>query len=236
MGALQSETRDSRALIARANAARHWFFDSGFVLPRKGALPKLLRRLPMSQAERDADIALAPDRAVMREMIHPAVAARGGSILLVGVQSYTAPYLAALEAGGGTCWTIDVDPSVAQYGADGRHATGCISQIAAHFPGTRFTSIIMSGVLGFGVNRLSHQVAVAEACAAALEPGGMLVLGWNDRRIPDCFFAEITADWYDFRPLGDLPSRIRVASYDHNFAFLRLKPPVDLEPSATRTA
>ena len=197
--------------------------ESGLVLPRKGAVTKLLRRLPMSAEGRAADIAAAPDRRVLRDDIFPHVARRAGNILFVGVQAYTTDYPALLEAGGGTCFTNDYDPKSAAHGVAGRHATGCVTRIADLFSGTRFETIVMTGVFGFGVNRYSHQIAALDACAATLVPGGMLVLGWNDRRVDASVLEEATLRWFDYRPLGHLPPRIWVTGYDHNFAFLRLR-------------
>ena len=197
--------------------------ETGLVLPRKGAVAKLLRRLPMSASKRADDIAAAPDRHVLLEDIFPHVARSGGNILFVGVQAYTLDYPALLEAGGGTCFTNDHDPKSAVYGVATRHATGCVTRIANLFPGVRFQTIVMTGVLGFGLNRYSHQIAALDACAATLVPGGMLVLGWNDRRVHASVLEEAALRWFDYRPLGHLPPRIWVTGYDHNFAFLRLR-------------
>ncbi len=175
----------------------------------------------MTAAERAADIAAAPDRAVLRDGIFPEVSRRGGNILFVGVRAYTADYYAMLESGGGTCWTLDIDPVAAPFGAAGRHATGCIGELADLIPGVTFDSIVMTGVLGFGVNRFSHQRAVIAECADALVEGGVLVLGWNGGRVHPSLLEEAAANWFDYRPLGDLPPRIWVRDYDHNFAFLR---------------
>ncbi len=203
-----------------AERPRSALLESGLVAPRKGAVQKLFRRLPMSSAERAADIARAPDRTVLRDDIFPEVARRGGEILFVGVRDYTAPYPALLEADGGTCSTIDWDAAVEPFGAPGRHETGCVTTVAERFGRARFTTIVMTGVLGFGVNRFGHQLAALEACHAALAPGGTLVLGWNDRRVDASLLEEAAIRWFDFRCFGGLPPRIWVRDYDHNFAFL----------------
>ncbi len=200
---------------------RQAWLETSLVAPRSGAVQKLVRRLGMTAAERAADIAAAPDRAVLREGIFPEVARRGGNILFVGVRAYTADYYAMLESEGGTCWTLDIDPAAAPFGAAGRHATGCIGELADLIPGVTFDSIVMTGVLGFGVNRFSHQRAVIAECADALVEGGVLVLGWNGGRVHPSLLEEAAANWFDYRPLGDLPPRIWVRDYDHNFAFLR---------------
>ncbi len=204
-----------------ATRPRQAWLETPLVAPRSGAVRKLVRRLGMTAEQRAADIAAAPDRAVLREGIFPEVARRGGNILFVGVRAYTADYYAMLESGGGTCWTLDIDPAAASFGAPGRHATGCIGAVGDLIPGVTFDSIVMTGVLGFGVNRFSHQRAVLAACADTLVEGGILVLGWNGTRVHPSLLEEAAAHWFDYRPLGDLPPRIWVRDYDHNFAFLR---------------
>lgn len=195
--------------------------ETGLVMPRKGAVRKLIRRSMMTSAGRTADIARSPDRAVLHQAVFPEVAARGGNILFVGTQAYTQEYPALLESGGGTCWTIDYDPAAARYGAPQRHIVGSIVDIGRHFPDIRFKTIVLAGVLGFGVNRQSEQVAALKACAQALEPNGFLILGWNDRRVPGVVLEEAASCWFDYRNFGDLPSRLWVKGCDQNFAFFR---------------
>ena len=202
---------------------RQTWLETQLVAPRSGAIRKLVCRLGMTAAQRAADIAAAPDRTVLRDCIFPEIAKRGGNILFVGVRAYTADYPAMLESGGGTCWTLDIDPAAAPCGAAGRHATGCIGALADLFPGVLFSSIVMTGVFGFGVNRFSHQREVIEQCADALVDGGILVLGWNGGRVHPSLLEEAAAHWFDYRPLGELPARIWIRNYDHNFAFLRLR-------------
>lgn len=195
--------------------------ESEFVAPRKGAIAKLVRRARMSAAERTLDIATAPDRVVLWDQIFPEVARRAGNILFVGVRAYTVPYPARLEDQGGFCWTMDIDEKAAAFGAQGRHRTGCVTAIKDIFPDMLFRTIVLTGVLGFGVNRFSDQVLTLGACAEALEPEGTLVLGWNDRRVHPSLLEEGASRWFDFRNFGHLPSRIWITGYDHNFAFLK---------------
>ena len=195
--------------------------EGPLVAPRRGAVRKLFRRMGMSKAARAADIAAAPDRVVLRNDIFPEVARRGGDILFVGVRNYTTDYPQLLEAKGGRCWTLDRDPAAAEFGVPGRHATGCIGTLSTMLPDTVFTTIIMTGVLGFGVNRFSHQVAAMAACANALATGGVLVLGWNDRRVHSSLLEEAASRWFDYRAFAHLPPRLWISGYDHNFAFLQ---------------
>lgn len=196
-------------------------YETGLVLPRKGAIRKLIRRSMMTSAGRIADIARAPDRAVLRQAVFPEVAAEGGDILFVGTQAYTREYPALLETGGGICWTIDCDPTVARFGAQQRHIVGSIIDLGRHLPDVRFKTIVLAGVFGFGVNRRSEQIAALEACANALEPNGFLILSWNDRRVPATVLEEAASRWFDYRSFGHLPSRLWVKGCDQNFAFFR---------------
>ena len=214
-------TADTRTPGWHTMRPRQAWLETALVAPRSGAVQKLVRRLGMTADERAADIAAAPDRAVLTNDIFPEIAQRGGNILFVGVRAYTADYYAMLESGGGTCWTLDIDPAAAAYGAAERHATGCIGALADLIPGITFSSIVMTGVLGFGVNRFSHQRDVIAECADALVEGGVLVLGWNGGRVHPSLLEEAAANWFDYRPLGELPPRIWVCNYDHNFAFFR---------------
>lgn len=197
------------------------FLETALVAPRRGAVRKLLRRARMSQAQRTADIASAPDRLVMREHIFPEVARRAGNILFVGVRAYTCEYPAQFEEHGCVCWTLDKDPHASVYGVEGRHETGCVTKIGELFPDTVFRTIVLTGVLGFGVNRFSDQLRSLAACAGALELDGTLILGWNDRRVHSSLLEEAACRWFDFRNFAHLPPRIWVTGYDHNFAFLR---------------
>lgn len=204
-----------------AERPRNPLFETSLVLPRRGAIKKLFRRLPMTAAQRSADIAAAPDRAVLRHDIIPEASRRAGNILFVGVRSYTLDYPTSLESEGGTCWTLDIDPAAAKFGVSGRHAVGSVTDLRALLPDVAFNTIVMTGVLGFGVNSFTEQCRAIAACAAALEPEGMLVLGWNDRRVPASLLEEAAVKWFDFRPFGALPPRVWIRDYDHNFAFLQ---------------
>jgi len=214
------ETRYA-STIWHADRPQNSLLETNFVAPRKGAIQKFLRRLPMSSAQRAADIAAAPDRAVMRNYIFPEVAKRGGHILFVGVRAYTADYPAIFEQHGGMCWTMDIDPEAADFGVPNRHVTGSVTRVHELLDLIKFRTIVLTGVLGFGVNRFSDQLKALESCAAAIEPGGTLILGWNDRRVHASLLEEAAARWFDFRGFGHLPSRIWVTGYDHNFAFLK---------------
>jgi hypothetical protein len=205
-----------------ADRPRSWWAESNLVLPRKGAITKLLRRAAMSSAERTADIAAAPDRIFMRRYVFPDAAARAGNILFVGVRAYTQPYYDLLEAGGGTCWTIDVDPAAATFGHSSRHATASVLDVHTLNTGRDFATIILAGVLGYGVNRRSEQLAAIRACGALLADDGVLVLSWNDRRLHHGVIEDALHE-LEFTTLPELPPRLWLKGCDQQFAFLARK-------------
>lgn len=111
---------------------------------------------------------LARDRAVER-------------VLFVGVQWYTTRYPShfASSTPPKTFATIDPEPGVARFGSE-PHAVGRIQDLAEHFPGVVFDAIVMSGVIGFGLNDPLEVDKALAACEGALRPGGWLVLGVNE--------------------------------------------------------
>ena len=124
-----------------------------------------------------------PDRRVLEHDIlgelarDPAVE----RVLFVGVQWYTTRYPALFEASTPrkTFATIDPEPKVAPFGGK-PHVVGSIQDLATHFPGMVFDAIVMSGVIGFGLNDPAEVDKALAACEQALRPGGWLVLGVNE--------------------------------------------------------
>ncbi len=98
-------------------------------------------------------------------------------VLFVGVQWYTARYPRHFT--GKTFATIDPEPQVAKFGG-APHVVGQVQDLAEHFPGLVFDAIVMSGVIGFGLNDPREVDRALAACERALRPGGWLVLGINE--------------------------------------------------------
>lgn len=120
-----------------------------------------------------------PDRRVLTQDILGALA-RDSSvqrILFVGVQWYTKDYPALVR--GKAFATIDPEPKVAPFGGT-PHVIGFAQDIERHFPGEPFDAIVMSGVIGFGLNDRAGVNAALTACASRLRSGGWLVLGVNE--------------------------------------------------------
>ncbi|OFV92542.1 MAG: hypothetical protein A3G76_00420 [Acidobacteria bacterium RIFCSPLOWO2_12_FULL_65_11] len=122
-----------------------------------------------------------PDRRVLEGDILPELA-RDPTVtrlLFVGVQWYTRHY--PDQFGGKTFATIDPDPEVARLGGN-PHAVGRVQDIEEHFPGLVFDAIVMTGVIGYGLNDRDEVDRALGACAKALRPGGWLVLGVDELR------------------------------------------------------
>jgi hypothetical protein len=133
----------------------------------------------------DLWITYRKDRSYLDRELIPAVGRRGGKALFVGCRKYTKHYPALLAARGVECWTIDIDPTAARWGAPGRHVIGDIQDALDHWPPSSFDSIILNGVFGFGLNSVRDQNAALRVCRILLANDGWLVLGWNTDRCVD---------------------------------------------------
>jgi len=120
-----------------------------------------------------------PDRVYMERVLIPVIAHQGGKVLFVGCRRYTKHYPALFEQAGAECWTIDIDPTVARWGAPGRHVIGALQGARDHWPPASFDTIVLSGVFGFGIDTPRDQDETLRVCGFLLRPGGRLILGWN---------------------------------------------------------
>lgn len=126
-----------------------------------------------------------PDRIYLKRELIPAVARHGGKLLFVGCRRYTKHYPALFGMHGTECWTIDIDASVARWGASDRHVIGNILNALDHWPAATFDTIVLSGVFGFGLNAVRDQEAALRVCRLLLKTDGHLILGWNTDRCGD---------------------------------------------------
>jgi SAM-dependent methyltransferase len=155
----------------------------------------------------------------LREVLLPRLANRSATVLLVGCQRYTARDPIFLQDRGVACWTLDMDPAAAIWGAPGQHVVGRVERAVWLFGPAKFDSILLSGVFGFGVDRLVEQDEAVQACGAVLKPGGLLVLGWNTNRVRDP--SRLPGLVRHFRRSSDpaLASRVSFARSTHVFDF-----------------
>lgn len=144
------------------------------VLPRPVQRFLLLRVLRTN--DRYASMAQRPSRLCMEREILPWVAGRYRHVLFVGTGSYTFHYERQFARGQYT--TIEMQERNAVWGAPD-HIVAPIEEIGQHRPAGAFDCVILNGVFGFGVNTREHQRVVIEALHRALQPGGLLVVGWN---------------------------------------------------------
>ncbi|HEV2309373.1 MAG TPA: class I SAM-dependent methyltransferase [Acidimicrobiia bacterium] len=127
------------------------------------------------------------DRLLLEQTILPALRAdvERGPVLFVGVAWYTAGYPALFPPGG--LVTVDADPGQARYGSE-RHHVVDVLRVGTLFSPRTFSAIVCNGVFGYGVDTEQAIVAALDAFRLVLEPGGALVVGWNDlegRRPPE---------------------------------------------------
>src|SRR5215472_12991340 len=71
-----------------------------------------------------------PDREFLVGRILPKLSKPGATILWVGCQPYTFPYLRMIERRGAECWTLDIDPSSRWWGHSRRHVIGDLRRVA----------------------------------------------------------------------------------------------------------
>ncbi len=168
-----------------------------------------------------------PDRRVLVRDILGALARDPDvkRVLFVGVQWYTKDYAAAL--GGKVFATIDPEAKLARFGGE-PHVVGFVQDLEEHFKGEPFDAIVMSGVIGFGLNERDGVERALQACAAKLRPGGWLVLGVNELK-PTHVDPSTTKASEAFEPasFGTLGTRVDVAlpfrEKRHTFLFWRKK-------------
>ena len=163
----------------------------------------------------DLWVAYRKDRRYLDRELIPAVGRRGGAALFIGCRKYTKHYPALLAEHGVECWTIDIDPIAARWGAPKRHVIGDIRHAQHHWPPSTFNTIILNGVFGFGLNDVRDQNAALRACRLLLTEGGWLILGWNTDRCADP--SALSNLRNDFRPssLPGLAERQTFAKSTH---------------------
>ncbi|WP_144635995.1 class I SAM-dependent methyltransferase [Bordetella genomosp. 13] len=197
-----------------------------------GRAKRLLFRLSPALAERcNVEFRLhAPNRQFLENEIfgflgrHLAAGRTGGRCLFIGLDRYNWHYHRALGPG---FHSIDIKSENAVYGQPGRHVVGCATQLSRHYAADSFDVIVANGLIGYGLNRESDFDRMMQACHRVLAPGGVLVLGYNDRpdRLP--FRAERVAGYRlleEFTPpiegVHGAHHRIEDGSR-HKFVFLR---------------
>jgi SAM-dependent methyltransferase len=148
-----------------------------------------------------------PERVYMeRELLPAVVGAVPVRVLYVGCASYTLKYLRYLTEHHVDCWTIDVDPTKAKWGAKRRHVIGDITRADTLFAPGHFDWVIMTGVIGWGVDTVPAVEASIRSVAGIIRHGGTLLLGWtrhSSHAMPDPMDLTITGE--KFRLIERIP-------------------------------
>jgi len=157
----------------------------------------------------------------MEREIQPWVVQRFSRVLFVGTASYTYHYERLFKPGQYT--TLDLHPSTAVWGSRD-HIMAPIEDINRYRAKGSFDCVILNGVFGFGVDKVEHMRAVLRELRDALQPNGLLVVGWNTDRHEDPEALGL------YEPLfarnGDAPwtERRRFPSETHVYDFYRRRP------------
>ncbi len=120
-----------------------------------------------------------PNRRVLEDVIMPALAAdpRYRRVLFVGCRWYTKIYGAIFR--NSEYWTIEIDPTQAKFGSQGRHIVDSYLNLSRHVEPGSFDAIVLNGVFGWGIdNPADTEVALYETLRA-LNPGGIAIIGYN---------------------------------------------------------
>ena len=164
------------------------------------------------------------DRSILEEVILPDLAnsTTHQKILFVGCSAYTQWYKEFFSMK--EYWTIDPKNVKRKYGSE-RHIVDSITNVGKYIARDYFDVIIMNGVIGFGLNRVSDIEDAIEACHDVLVRQGILLLGWNDtarRTRIDLRASRALGRFreYYFEPLQTCHFRAEGA-YRHTFSFYR---------------
>jgi len=191
----------------------------------------LFRLSPALAARCGIDFRLrAPSRLFLEREIFgylDAVAAGGkpgGRCLFIGVDKHNwhYPRLLRLEL-----HTIDLKPENAVYGPPGRHVVGSALELARHYPAESFDAVVANGLIGFGVDTEADFERLVAQCHAVLAPGGLLVLGYNDKSERTPFRLQRGLGRSPFEPHAPAIAGVRGARhrvqdrYRHEYVFLR---------------
>jgi hypothetical protein len=124
----------------------------------------------------------APSRLLMEHELLPWIAKRYDRVLFVGTSSYTYHYERQFRPGQYT--TIEVQPNMAVWGGPD-HIVAPLEEIGLHRPEGHFDCIILNGIFGFGTDQPDHIGVVIKALYRAMQPNGLLVVGWNTDKCAD---------------------------------------------------
>lgn len=107
-------------------------------------------------------------------------------ILFVGCHRYSSWYWRVFYLSMKKFYTVDPDPSVAQYGSLKRHFISTFQQLKER-PELfgAFDLIILNGVFGYGINTEDEKKDALKTSASLLSPEGRLLIGFRNAAICD---------------------------------------------------
>lgn len=122
---------------------------------------------------------LLADRKLLECKILPELIAQAqdDTIIFVGTHWYTERYNRMYADT--SIITIDFDPIQAKFGS-ASHIVDSLENIGNHCAQNSISSIVCNGVFGWGLNEKHCADQAFSSCFDILQPGGWLVIGWND--------------------------------------------------------
>lgn len=145
----------------------------------------LFRLSPGLAAHCNIDFRLhAPNRAFLENEIFTYVnrlaaeSDAGLDFLFVGLDKHNWHYPRLLSV---DFHSLDLKKKNAVYGRRGRHKVGNAMQMAELYAENAFDVVVANGLIGFGVDTQADFHRLIAQCHWVLKPGGLLVLGYNDR-------------------------------------------------------
>ena len=171
----------------------------------------------------------APNRDFLEESVFgylnelAADAAEDSKTLFVGIDKHNWHYPRLLNS---QFHSLDIEARKAVYGQPGRHWTGSATQMADYYGQGAFDVVVANGLLGFGVNTEPDFRRLLEQCKEVLKPGGVLVLGYNDRpdRAPFSVLPVVHEFFESFAPpIPGVDGHVHRIDdgFQHVFVFLR---------------
>lgn len=147
--------------------------------------------------------------------------------LFVGVDKHNWHYPRLLKT---EFHSLDIEARKAVYGQPGRHWTGSATSMAGHYGDNAFDVVVANGLLGFGIDEAQGCRHLLENCEAVLKPGGLLVLGYNDRsdRVPYAVLPMALGLFDEFTPpIAEVAGALHRVddSFQHVYLFLTKRRP-----------
>lgn len=168
-----------------------------------------------------------PNRRVLEDVILPELAKSPNCrrVLFVGCRWYTKIYAAIFRKA--EYWTIEIDPSQAKFGSQGRHIVDSYLNLSRHVEPGSFDAIVLNGVFGWGIDTPADTEVALYETLRALNPGGIAVVGYNATDANHPSFLDTPSEAmgmfepFQFAPLGGAQYVTPGDPGKHTFMFLK---------------